>query len=169
MLKIRKLTPAIGAEMSGLDLSRPLNATSLSEIYDALIEYQVIFFRDQDISPESHLSLALSFGDLQPPNPLYPRHETSDNIMILRSGPDCPPDTGGWHTDVTYKQNPPFACLLVARKVPDCGGDTLWLSLSRAWETLPVGIQSELEELNAVHDLGDFRNNFASGENDGAN
>ena len=84
--------------------------------------------------------------------------------MILRSGADNPPDTGGWHTDVTYKQEPPFASLLVAREVPECGGDTLWLSLARAWDTLPEGIKSELEGLSAVHDMGDFRNNFADGE-----
>lgn len=167
-LRIRKLTPAIGAELSGIDLSRPLDEITQDGIYDALIEHEVIFFRDQDINPENHLTLAQSFGEPQPPNPHYPHHETSENIMILRHGPDNPPDTGGWHTDVTYRQNPPFACFLIARTIPECGGDTLWLSLSQAWETLPVGIQSELEELNAVHDLGDFRNNFALGENDGS-
>lgn len=165
-MKVRKLTPAIGAEVSGIDLRRQLNKTSLDSIYEALVEHQVIFFRDQDISPECHLSLALSFGEPQLPNPLYPRHELSDNIMILRSGPDNPPDTGGWHTDVTYKQNPPFTCLLIAREIPDCGGDTLWLSLSKAWETLPAGIQSEIEGLSAVHDMGDFRNNFTIDQHD---
>ena len=110
------------------------------------------------------MSLAQSLGAPQLPNPLYPRHPESEKIMILRSGADNPPDTGGWHTDLTYKQNPPFASLLVAREIPECGGDTLWLSLASAWESLPRGIQSELEELNAVHDLGDFRNNFCAGE-----
>ncbi len=165
-ITIRKLTPAIGAEIGGADLSSAPDTSLQKQIYDALIEHQVIFFRDQDISPETHLSMARSFGELQPGNPLYPRHAISDSIMILRSGADNPPDTGGWHTDVTYRQDPPFACFLVARTVPDCGGDTLWLSLSRAWETLPAGIQSELAELEAVHDLGDFRNNFAHGEQD---
>ena len=161
---VRKLTPAIGAELSGIDLSAGLDQGLFDQIYAALIEHHVVFFRGQDISPESHLALAQSFGDLQLPNPLYPRHDVSDNIMILRSGADTPPDTGGWHSDVTYKQNPPFACLLVARSVPDCGGDTLWLSLARAWDTLPAGMQSEIEELQAVHDMGDFRNNFTTGE-----
>ncbi len=130
------------------------------------MQHQVVFFRDQNISAENHLSLALSFGEPQLANPLYPRHPASDNIMILRSGADNPPDTGGWHTDITYHQNPPFACLLVAREVPDCGGDTLWLSLTKAWETLPGGIKSEIEELSAVHDMGDFRNNFTEGQSD---
>ena len=165
-MNIRKLTPAICAELSGLDFCKSLTDKALSQIYDALIQHQVIFFREQHISPECQLSLALSLGDPQLPNPLYPRHPASENIMILRSGADNPPDTGGWHTDLTYKQNPPFACLLVAREIPECGGDTLWLSLASAWESLPTGLQSELEELNAVHDLGDFRNNFTLGEND---
>ena len=163
-LRVRKLTPAIGAELSGIDLSVSLDQLALDQIYDALIEHQVIFFRDQSISPENHLVLASSFGDLQLPNPLYPRHSVSDNIMILRSGADMPPDTGGWHSDVTYRQDPPFACLLVAREVPECGGDTLWLSLARAWESLPSGMQSEISELKAVHDMGDFRNNFTIDE-----
>ncbi len=166
-LSIRKLTPAIGAELSGIDLSQPLGTELNSEIYNALIEHQVIFFRDQHISPENHLALARTFGEPQPPHPVYPHLEKFKNIVVLKTGPDNLPDTDGWHTDVTFKQNPPFASILVAREVPDCGGDTLWLSLSRAWEMLPKGIQSELEELKAVHDLGDFRNNFALGEADG--
>jgi len=163
-LKIRKLTPAIGAELSDLDLSEPLSKTAQQQIYDALVQHQVIFFRHQIITPDCQLSLAQSLGEPQLPNPLYPRHPESEKIMILRSGADNPPDTGGWHTDLSYKQNPPFASLLVARELPECGGDTLWLSLSSAWESLPSGIQSELAELSAVHDLGDFRNNFSIGE-----
>ena len=167
-LQARKLTPAIGAELSGIDLSRPLDKAAQNDIYKALIEHQVIFFRDQNISAETHLSLARSFGEPQPPHPVYPHHEVYENIMILSNGPENPPDTDGWHTDVTFNQNPPFASFLVARTVPDCGGDTLWLSLSRAWETLPDGIKSELEQMKAVHDMGDFRNNFATGESDGS-
>lgn len=166
-LNIRKLTPAIGAELSGIDLDGPLDKKILDEIYEALITHQVIFFRNQNISPENHLALACSFGQPQPPHPVYPHHEKYEQISILQNGPDNPPDTDGWHTDVTFCQNPPFASLLVARTVPDCGGDTLWLSLARAWETLPKGIQCDIEGLSAVHDLGDFRNNFAAAESAG--
>ena len=166
-LMANKLTPAIGAELSGVDLNGPVDKSIQDEIYEALVEHQVIFFRDQNISAENHLALAQSLGEPQPPHPVYPHHELYENIMILQNGPDNPPDTDGWHTDVSFKQNPPFASILVARNVPDYGGDTLWLSLARAWETLPAGIQSELEELTAVHDLGDFRNNFATAQTDG--
>ena len=164
----RKLTPAIGAELDGIDLGRPLSLPQLDQVYLSLIEHQVIFFRDQKISPEAHLALAKSLGEPQPRHPAYPHLDGFENIMVLKNGPDNPPDTDGWHTDLTFKDNPPFASLLVARTVPDCGGDTLWLSLSRAWETLSAGMQSELEQMSAVHDMGDFRNNFAVGEVDGS-
>ncbi|MEM7256811.1 MAG: TauD/TfdA family dioxygenase [Pseudomonadota bacterium] len=165
-MKVQKLTPAIGAELSDIGIDGAPDATTVNQIYDELIKHQVMFITGEHISPQMHLSLAEAFGELQPVNPLYPHHRTSNKIMILRSGANNPPDTGGWHTDITYQQNPPFACLLVAREVPDCGGDTLWLSLSNAWESLPAGIQSEIEELNAVHDMGDFRNNFTLKEPD---
>ncbi len=166
--KVRKLTPAIGAEICEADLSSPIDRGLLDDIYAALIEHQVIFFRDQAISPAEHVALAKSLGKPQPPHHVYPHLEEYENIMVLKNGPDNPPDTDGWHTDLSFNQNPPFASLLVARTVPECGGDTLWMSLSRAWETLPPGIQSELEDMTAIHDLGDFRNNFAVGETDGA-
>ena len=165
-LRARKLTPAIGAILEGIDLSLTLSNEDHDEIYNALIEHQVVFFTDQTISPENQLALARSFGDPQPPHPVYPHHELHENIVILKNGPDNPPDTDGWHTDLSFQQNPPFASVLVARTVPECGGDTLWLSLARAWETLAAGIQSELEELTAVHDMGDFRNNFANMKGD---
>ena len=164
---IRQLTPAIGAEVRDIDLAKPLSPDLQDNIYDALIKYQVIFFRDQNITPEDHLSLARSFGEPQLPHPIYPYLKNYENILVLENGPENPPDTDGWHTDVTFSQNPPFASILLAREVPDCGGDTLWASLCRAYETLPEGIKSELEDMKAVHDMGDFRNNYAIGECDG--
>ncbi|MFT7532686.1 MAG: taurine dioxygenase, partial [Gammaproteobacteria bacterium] len=62
---------------------------------------------------------------VHPVHPVYPHLENYENIVVLRNGPDNPPDTDGWHTDVTYNENPPFASFLVAREVPECGGDTL--------------------------------------------
>ncbi len=165
-MKVQKLTPAIGAELRDIDLRELTDKAARVQIYEALIEHQVIFITGREISPAIHLSLAQSLGEPQLPNPLYPRHPDSEHIMILRSGAGNPPDTGGWHTDMTYRQNPPFACLLIAREVPDCGGDTLWLSLCSAWDSLSSGVQSEIEELQAVHDMGDFRNNFTLHETD---
>ena len=165
---LRKLTPAIGAELGDIDLTRPLPKKTLDQIYDALIEHHVLFLRDQFISPKHHLAFATSFGQPQTEHPVYPHLAGYESIVVLKNGPDNPPDTDGWHTDVTFQQTPPFASILWAKAVPECGGDTLWLSLCRAYDTLPAGLKSELAVMSAIHDLGDFRNNFSVGETDGA-
>tara|TARA_Y100001934_G_C12158577_1_gene680846 strand:- start:133 stop:984 length:852 start_codon:yes stop_codon:yes gene_type:complete len=165
---IRQLTPAIGAELTGINLSAPLPETTLDAIYDALIQHHVIFFPPQSISVSDHLAFARSFGEPEPPHPVYPHHPESEHVVVLHNGPDNPPNTDGWHSDVTFQQTPPFASVLWARQVPRVGGDTLWTSLISAYDALPMGIQSEIEELNAVHDLGDYRNDFSRGETDGA-
>jgi len=87
---------------------------------------------------------------------------------LLKNGPDNPPDTNDWHTDLTFRQEPPFASVLSAKMVPECGGDTLWLCLSKAYETLPETIKSELQTMTAVHDMGSFRNQFATDEIEGS-
>ena len=167
MLQIERLTPNIGAEVTGVDLSAPLSQSTLDEIYAALIEHLVIFFRDQQISPQNHLDLARSFGEPEPPHPIYPHVDGFENVMILENDADNPPDTDGWHTDVTYKDDPPFASILWAKKVPACGGDTMWSSLYAAYDALPEGMKRDLDGMAAVHDMGDFRNNFTVGETTG--
>lgn len=166
-LEVRKLTPAIGAEITGVDLNANLEGATLDRIYHALIDNQVIFFRDQDLSPANHLALAHSFGEPEPPHPVYPHVEDFENIVLLANDVHTPPDTDGWHTDVTFKTNPPFASILCARQVPECGGDTMWASMSAAYDALPDGMKADLDGLTAVHDMGDFRNNFAHGEDAG--
>lgn len=166
-LRIRKLTPVIGAELTGISLAESRDQSVLDAIYEALIEHHVIFLPDQPVSPTDHLALAQSFGEPQPPHPVYPHHPDCEHVMVLHHGPHNPPDTDGWHTDVTYQRTPPFASILWARKVPEVGGDTLWASLVSAYESLPEGIKSEIDEMHAVHDLGDFRNNYSVGETNG--
>ena len=166
-LKIRKLTPAIGAELTGLDLTGPLCQETLDSIYAALIEHHVVFIPAPALSVANHLSFARSFGEPQPPHPVYPHHPECEHVVVLHNGPDNPPDTDGWHSDVSFQKTPPFASILWARQVPDVGGDTLWTSLASAYDSLPLGIKSEIEQMSAIHDLGDYRNNFTRGEQDG--
>ncbi len=166
-LKIERLTPTIGAEISGIDLNGLLDQATLDAIYGALIDHLVIFFRDQDLSPQSHLDLARSFGEPEPKHPVYPHVEGFENIMVLENDGDNPPDTDSWHTDVTYHDEPPFASVLWASKVPECGGDTMWCNLYAAYEALPDEMKNRLDGMTAVHDMGDFRNNFTVGESSG--
>ena len=159
-MKIEAVTPAIGAEISGVSLNQDLNDDICDQIYKALIKYQVVFFRDQDLSPKSHLKLAKSFGEPEPPHPVYPHVDGYENIVLLKNDEDIIPDTNDWHKDLTFKANPPFASILHGIKIPDVGGDTLWASMSAAYDNLPDGWKQHLENLEAINDMGTFRNDF---------
>ncbi|MGI9373805.1 MAG: TauD/TfdA family dioxygenase [Hyphomicrobiales bacterium] len=133
-------------------------------LYQALLKHQVIFFRDQEISPQRHLEFAQSFGELDAPHPVYAHVPGFERIVMLANDASNPPDTDGWHTDLTFKEDPPFASILVARDVPETGGDTLWASMYAAYDALPDAMKDQLNGLTAVYDMGDFRNNFTLDE-----
>ena len=163
---VQQLTPSLGAEITGIDLSNDLSNEQLNQIYDDLIKYNVIFFRDQKISPEKHIEIAKSFGTIEEPHPIYPHVEGFPEIVLLKNDKDNPPDTDEWHTDVTFKTKPPFTSILYSKEIPPSGGDTLWCSLTAIFDDLPENIKSDLETKRAVHDMGAFRNNFSSEDNE---
>ena len=163
-MDVRPLTRAIGAEISGVDLTQPMSEDLQDAIYDALLEHLVIFFRDQPLEPEAHLAFARTFGEPEPPHPVYPHVEGFEQVMLLATDVDNPPDTNGWHTDVSFRQNPPFASILCAKEVPVTGGDTLWVSMYAAYDALPDEFKTHLEGKSAVHDFGDFRNDFVGAD-----
>ena len=164
--EINSLTPTIGAEISGIDLSNNLTPQDLDNIYKNLIDHQVIFFRNQNLKPEDHVAFAKSFGDIEPPHPIYPHVENFPEITLLENDPTNPPDTDEWHTDVTFKTEPPFTSILYSKEIPPSGGDTLWCSLIAIYDALPNNIKTELETKRAIHDMGAFRNNFSSENNE---
>jgi taurine dioxygenase len=166
VLSIDPVTPAIGAVISGVDFSSPVSPPACDEIYQALLRHLVVFIRGAQTSPREHLEFARNFGDLDDPHPHYPHVEGFENIVLLENDANTPPDTNSWHTDLTFKANQPFASILIARQVPRTGGDTMWSSCYAAYDRLSDGMKRDLEELEAVHDLGDFRNSFAC-EKDG--
>ena len=159
-MKVIQLTPSIGATISEISLNKDLNSETIEQIYSALIKHQVIFFRGQDISPETHLKLAESLGEIDPGHPVYPHVEGHQSIVLLKNDVNNRPDTNDWHKDLTFKSNPPFASILHGVKVPKVGGDTLWASMSAAYDELPNGWKEHLEGLEAIHDMGTFRNDF---------
>lgn len=165
MIDLAKITPAIGAEIFGVDFSKPVLENVNQAIYEALLEHLVVFFRGTDISPAMHLALAAGFGELDAPHPLYPHVEGFERIVLLENDSGAPPDTNSWHTDLTFKSNQPFSSILVARHVPSVGGDTMWSSCYAAYDRLSDGMKRDLERLEAVHDYGDFRNSFAEAMN----
>ena len=166
-ISVTRLTPSIGAEVAGIDLADPPDDETCDVLYRLLMEHQVIFLRDQSMSPAAHMALAENFGAPEPPHPVYPHLEGYPSIMRLDFGGDAVPDTDVWHTDVTYRGSPPFASVLHGHTIPPVGGDTLWLSMTAAYEGLSPGLKSDLSSVRCVHDMGDFRNSFTRGEPDG--
>ena len=83
---IERLTPSIGAEISGLDLSGPLDGATLDAVYRALLDHLVLFFRDQTMPPAAHLAFAESFGEIDRPHPVYPHAGDDPRVMLLAHG-----------------------------------------------------------------------------------
>ena len=163
MLMAQRLSPALGAILEAPSFDEAAMPALAEAAYEALMEHQVIFFRGTDISPAAHLAFAKAFGEIDEPHPIYPSVDGFNRIVKLENNSDVPPDTNSWHTDLTYKRVQPFASILVARSIPELGGDTLWSSLYAAYDRLPEGMKSDLAGLEAIHDLGDFRNTFSDG------
>ena len=152
MLDIKPVAGALGAEIHGLDLSQELSKENSLRIRKLLNEYEVIFFRDQDISAARQKALALSFGPLQT-HPAYATVAGFPEITILESTPDEPTKIEAWHSDMTFREHPPMGTVLKSVVVPPKGGDTLWSSMTAAYEGLSFHMQKFLEGLAAVHDF----------------
>ncbi|NML04150.1 TauD/TfdA family dioxygenase [Sphingomonas sp. G-3-2-10] len=154
-------TPTIGAEISGVDLDAPLSDGEAEIIRDAWLSRKVIFFRDQDISHESHLRLGRMFGELEG-HPVIPHVEGHPHILIIRGveGVTPTPETiepfkafNKWHTDVTFRERPSIASILRMRLMPAQGGDTMWADTAAAWTGLPQAVKDRIANLDAEHDI----------------
>src|ERR1700739_3567105 len=125
---IRKLTPAIGAVVGNIDLSKPVNDEQVTAIRAALLAHKVIFFEDQHITPVQHRDFAARFGSLHT-HPLYPGVESAPELFVLDNHAGNPTDNDSWHTHVTFTEPPPLGALLYARQLPVIGGDTIWANM----------------------------------------
>jgi taurine dioxygenase len=152
MLKIKPLSGALGAEIEGIDLSDELSAEDSMRIRKLLNEYEVIFFRAQNIMPERQRALALSFGPLQT-HPAYDTVTGYPEITILESTAEKPSKIEAWHSDMTFREHPPMATILKSVIVPPKGGDTLWASMTSAYNGLSFHMQQFLDGLTAVHEF----------------
>lgn len=152
-IRVTPLTPRIGAELSGVDLSKPLAKKQVTAIQDALIKHLVVFFRDQDISHDAHKALGKHFGDLQihpTSKPISDEHPEIIRIHIDEKSTTIPGEQ--WHSDLSAEAVPPLGSILRLHIVPPVGGDTLFANLYAAYEALSPQLQSYLQGLTAVHD-----------------
>ena len=152
MFSVKKLSGCIGAELSGVDLTSDLEKSVLDEIERLLLDHEVIFFRDQDISWQQHKEIAEHFGSLQS-HPAYSSPDGYPEITILESTAEKPTKIESWHTDMTFLKSPPLCSILRSKICPPKGGDTMWSSMNGAYENLSPAMQSFLSDKTAEHDF----------------
>jgi len=157
-LRVERLAGALGAEIQGIDLRRPLDAATKSALHDAWMEHQVLFFRDQSITVDQHKAFARNFGELHVHPVLQQMADQGHpEIVVLESDASRPIVADRWHSDVTFEKCPPLGSILRGVAVPEAGGDTMWASMYAAWEGLSDTMQRLLSGLQAFHDGGGFR------------
>lgn len=151
-MHIEPLSPIIGAEVSGLDLSVPVTPEDFATLHAGLMTHLVLFFRDQELSFEQHKAFGRRFGDLHI-HPAAPKDSEHPEILVVRGDADTKFVAGEvWHSDVSCDLEPPMGSILIINKVPDSGGDTLFASMYAAYEGLSDRLQRLLGELTATHD-----------------
>ena len=150
MLKVIKEDAPLGATILGVNLKQNLNSETINFIKNALATHQVVFFREQKISSLDHKNLALNFGSLQT-HPAYPTIKNFPEITILENDRENPSKIEEWHTDMTFKENPPLGSILIGKIIPKKGGDTLFASLSAAFDDLTDDLKEKLQDLTAEH------------------
>ena len=175
-MKVTRIGEALGAEISGVDVSRPLPADVFRAIRAAWLEHLVLRFRGQSLTDPQLKAFSALFGELDPPGPnpygqpFLPDHPEMNVISNIKV--DGRP-IGGlgdgeaiWHADMTYVERPPMAAILHALELPPSGGDTYWANLYLAYETLPADLKARIAGRRAVHDAtynsaGQMRKGYA--------
>src|SRR4051812_2151343 len=152
-MQVEAITSRIGARVSGIDLTRPLDPTEVAAVRAALDEHQVLFFTGQEmLTGEQHLRVARSFGDV-PPNPFSTSASTVKGVTTLDFIDPKLSNTDAWHSDGSFHAKPPAGSILQAQVLPAVGGDTCFASMSAAYDALSPPVQRFLEGLTASHSL----------------
>ena len=175
-------TPVIGAEISGVDLSQPLDEETIADIRRALNNWRVVFFRDQTLSNDALKAFGRQFGPLTPAHPISEGLEDHPEIWerkvdeyrtrrarneSLPPGREPPRDYKGWHIDITFVANPNAYSILYGVEIPAYGGDTLFSNLIAAYEGLSPPIKALIDGLQAVHRTSNYDSAGAKPRRDG--
>ncbi len=150
-MSVTPIAGALGAEVGGLHLGE-IGDGALDEVRAAFVEHQVLFFRDQEITRDQHKEFGRHFGTLQIHPFLQPlKHEGHPEFVVLQSDEQRPYVAEGWHSDVTFLDEPPLGSVLKCVVAPEFGGDTMWASMYAAYEALSDKMQRMLSDLVAIH------------------
>jgi taurine dioxygenase len=151
-ISVSPIAGALGAEIGGVHLGQIDDAT-FKEVRGALVEHQVLFFRDQEITRDQHKAFGRRFGTLQIHPYLQPlKDQGHPEFVVLQSDKEHPYLAEAWHSDVTFVDEPPLGSVLRCVTAPEFGGDTMWASMYAAYEALSDTMQRLLSGLVAVHD-----------------
>ncbi len=157
---ITRLSPGIGAIIERINLKEDLNKETQNQIYNALLTYNVIFFRNQNLTTKEHLKFGSYFGELEihPFAPLGVNNKKYPEVLRITHNKDKKGRENTWHSDVTWRLEPSLGSILRMIETPEIGGDTLFANMEMAYENLPTHIKEELDGAIAVHDFSVFRN-----------
>ncbi len=154
-IRVEPLTCTIGAEISNVNIGEAArDADLMGEIRALLLKHKVIFFRDQDISRADHVAFARHFGELED-HPVVGSDPDHPGLARIYKSPDSPNDRyeNAWHTDATWRDKPPFGCVLRCVECPEVGGDTMWVNMAAAYERLPEHVKAQIAGLRARHSI----------------
>ena len=154
--EVNRLSPTIGGELLGVDLREDLTSEIKELIYEALLVYKVIFFRDQDLTTDQHIHFSKNFGDLEV-HPFAPFKEGYPEVLKITHNEKSPGRENLWHSDVTWRKEPSLGSVLRMLEKPENGGDTLFSDMYAAYDDLSDEVKQRLEGAVAVHDFVGFR------------
>ena len=154
-MRIEILTCNIGAQLSGLNIADAIDDDGLfAEIRSLLSEHKVLFLRDQDITRGEHVAFAERFGKLED-HPVAGSHPDYPGLVQIYKDPSSPIDRyeNAWHSDASWRDSPPFGCVLRCVECPPVGGDTMWANMEVAYDRLPEHIKQQIDGLYARHSI----------------
>ena len=149
-ITVEPLSPTVGAEIGGVRMSGDVSAAQVAEIRRALLEWKVIFFRDQDVSVDDHVAFGALFGELEV-HPFTENLEGHPEVVVIHHDERTKHGQNTWHSDVTWREEPSLGSILRARIVPPVGGDTLFCDMNAAYEGLSDDVKKRIDGLRAVH------------------
>ena len=168
-LTITRVGAHLGAEITGIDLRSPISNEQRDAIESAIAENELLIFRNQDISSQNLIEFGSRFGELTV-HPFAPKDKDVSVLIKFRNDETNPPfRTDVWHSDETFRKEPPKITILVAKEVPVIGGDTMFASMSAAFDGLSDRMQQYISGLEAIHDFKPFRELFDDSEGDRQN
>ncbi|MCY1217906.1 Alpha-ketoglutarate-dependent taurine dioxygenase [compost metagenome] len=154
-IQVHPVTCAIGAELRHVSLAEASRDAGLAaEIRALLVQHKVLFFRQQELTRAEHVTFARHFGELED-HPVVGSDPEHPGLVRIYKNPETPVDRyeNSWHTDATWREKPPFGCVLRCVECPPVGGDTMWANMALAFEKLPAHIQQQIAGLRARHSI----------------